>query len=459
MRNKRLLWQLALVLTVGIAGWFGYRIGGHPQSVPPAAGTAEHKATGYTCTMHPEVHSDHPGNCPICGMKLVPEKVARPALPAERKPLYWYDPMKPDQHFDQPGKSPFMDMDLVPKYADEAAPGSTGTISLNPQMAQRLGVRLAPVRFEPMSAGIEIPATVSADEHRIKAVQARTAGWVEQLYVRAQGEPVHSGQLLAEIYAPDLYAAQQEFLLAQRAQDALLRDGARERLHLLGVSDAQIARLEKTGTASPRVGLYSPFDGVVQELGARTGMQLVPGTTLFNLVDLSRVWVLGELPEASAASVRMGQKVTVESPALPGRRFAGTVDYIYPEMTAQTRTLKLRVTLPNPDLDLRPGMFARIKLAAAAGETLLVPSEALIRTGTRSVVILAVDATHFRPVDVQTGREAGGRTEILDGLEAGQQVVTSGQFLIDSEANLRGALSKFESTTDAVSAVTTEPHP
>lgn len=454
MRSKRRWWQLILVLIVIGAGWAGFRIGGHPHGMEVMTSTSDAKVTRYTCPMHRHIHLDHPGNCPICGMQLVAEKpemaAETPVGTGERKPLYWYDPMKPDQHFDKPGKSPFMDMQLVPKYGDDTA--SVGTVTVSPQMVQSLGIRLAEVTLAPLSAAIEGAGTVSADENRIEVVQARAAGWVEKLYVRAQGEPVQRGQLLAEIYAPELYTAQQEFLLARRAQDATLTDGARERLRLLGVSAAQIARLEKTGTATRSVSFYSPVNGVVQELGARLGMQLMPGTTLFSLVDLSSVWVLAEIPEASAALANVGTKVDVQIAALAGRHFSGQVEYVYPDVTAQTRTLKLRVKLQNPALELKPGMYARVRFAEDTRQALSVPSEAVIRTGTRSVVIVAADATHFQPKEVRIGAEANGRTEILDGLEEGQQVVASGQFLIDSEANLRGAFSKIGGVEQSVPA-------
>ena len=371
-----------------------------------------------------------------------PAAAAAAATPQPRKPLYWYDPMKPDQHFDKPGHSPFMDMELEPKYADEAA--APGTVSIDPRMAQNLGIRLAAVERASVTAQLRAPGAITPDDTRIEAVQTRAAGWVEQLAVRAAGDPVRRGQLLAQLYAPDLLAAQEELLLALRAQDGALAQSARARLELLGVDAAQIARIEKTGKATPRISVYSPVDGVVQELGVRLGQQLMPGATLYTLADLSTVWLAAEVPEAQAAAIHTGDTAAVRVSSLPGESFSGRVDYLYPDLSAQTRTLRVRVVLHNPAMKLRPGMYATAEFSGAAHEALLVPSEALIRTGTRSVLIIADDDSHYHPVDVVAGAESGGRTEIISGVDEGAQVVASGQFLIDSEANLNSALKRVE---------------
>jgi len=364
------------------------------------------------------------------------------ALPAptsaERKPLYWYDPMQPNQHFDQPGKSPFMDMELVPKYADDA--GDAGTIAIDPRVVQNLGLRTATVERGEVSTALQVPASVMIDERRIEVIQSRAAGWVEALHVRAMNDTVHRGELLAELYAPDLLLAQQELLLAEKAHDDALTGAARERLTLLGVSAAQIAQLEKTQTPSRRVAYYAPFDAVVAELGVREGAQVGIGQTLFKLADLSKVWIVAEVPEAQAAPARVGTSIVAE---LSGQHAEGKIDYVYPDVAPETRTVKVRASLDNPQLLLKPGMFARATIGGGGTrEALLIPSEALIRTGTRTVVIVAEDEGRFRPAEVKVGAETGGRSEILEGLAEGDEVVSSGQFLIDSEANLRGALSR-----------------
>jgi membrane fusion protein, copper/silver efflux system len=363
---------------------------------------------------------------------------------AERRPQYWYDPMHPTQHFDKPGKSPFMNMQLVPKYAQGGATegGSAAPLSIavDSRVVQTLGIRLAKVEQGNFARVVDTVGSVGVDEHRIETVQVRQPGWVERLDVRAVGDPVRRGQLLAGVYSPDLLATQQELLIARKSADPLLIEAARRRLMLFGLSASQIARIEKTGEVERRVDYYAPFDGYVMELGVRQGVAVQPGTTLFELADLSSVWVAAEVPESQAAWLKLGDSAEVEVPSLPGERFGAHVEHLYPELTQATRTLKVRIVVKNPHERLRPGMFATAHFHGITQDHVLtVPSEAVIKTGTRSVIIVADDGTHFRPALVRVGAEHGGRSEILEGLTLGQSVVASGQFLIDSEANLRGA--------------------
>ena len=380
----------------------------------------------------------------------------------ERQPLYWYDPMVPDQHFDKPGKSPFMDMDLVPKYADDASPAASqvedGGFRIDPRVVQNLGVRLAPVERGVLRQRLLAAGVIAVDEHGIEAVQSRAAGWVERLDVKAVGDPVRRGQRLAAIYAPELYAAQGEYLLARQSGDAGLQDAARARLALLGVGDAQLRRIAASGKAERRVELFAAADGYVMELGIREGAQIEPGMSLFTLARLDTVWLNAELPETQGAAIAPGDAAHASVAALPGTTFDGKVEYVYPELSGATRTVKLRIALPNRDAALRPGMYASVRLdGAPRAAALTVPTEAVIRTGTRSVVLVAEDAARFRPVAVRTGIEAGERIEVLEGLAEGQQVVASGQFLIDSEASLRGALERLAPI--AIEAPSTAPAP
>jgi Cu(I)/Ag(I) efflux system membrane fusion protein len=376
---------------------------------------------------------------------LVARQLHRPdaaaGAAAADQPLYWYDPMYPDKHFDRPGKSPFMDMQLVAKMPQRGPQGGSGTVAIDPRVVQNLGVRLAPVTPGRFARTVDTVGVVAVDEHRIEAVQVRAAGWVEMLAVRAAGDPVRRGQLLAGVYAPELLAAQQELLVALDSGDAGLIAAARQRLLLTGLSAGQIARVEKTRRAQRRVDYYAPFDGYVMELGARLGAAVQPGVSLFQLADPATVWINAEIPEAQAAWLKPGDHAQAELTALPDERYDAVVDYLYPELNAATRTLKVRLVVQNPRGHLRPGMFAGVHLLGQPRENVLtVPAEAVIRTGTRSVVLVAEDAGHFRPALVRIGAEQAGRSEIVEGLAAGQQVVASGQFLIDSEANLRGAL-------------------
>jgi Cu(I)/Ag(I) efflux system membrane fusion protein len=360
-------------------------------------------------------------------------------------PSYWYDPMHPSGHFDKPGKSPYMDMQLVPKCAASptvtpGASGPPGSIEIDSRVVQNLGIRLSSVEQGSFERGVDTVGMVGVDEHRIEAIQVREAGWVEELNVRAVGDSVRSGQELAGIYSPMLLATQQEFLIARDSNDPHLIAAARTRLALFGLSPGQIAHIEQTGKPERRVAYFAPFNGFVMALGVRQGAAVEPGTTLFQLVRLDSVWITAEVPETQAAWIKPGNPAEVQVPALPGVHFKGQVDYLYPEFAQGTRSLKVRVVVNNPGHELRPGMFASAHFRGAALENvLIVPSEAVIKTGTRSIVIIADDRTHFRPVVVRVGAENGGRSEILEGLTLGQHVVASGQFLIDSEASLRGA--------------------
>ena len=373
-------------------------------------------------------------------------QASSPAQQGERKPLYWHDPMYPQQKFDKPGKSPFMDMQLVPVYADEK--GEQGGVTVSSRAQQNLGMRTAPAEITEIRQELPAVGAVQTDERRMARAEVRVTGWVEKLRVRAVNDPVRAGQVLADIYSPDLVSAQEEYLLARRmaqanAVDEPLARAARRRLESLGVSEAQIGKLETSGAASRTMPILAPISGILSELGVREGAMVQPGMAGFTLTDLSSVWIIVEVPEAQAAMLRIGLRAQTSVQTLPGKIFEGRLDYVYPELNAQTRTVKARITLANPGMALRPGMFVEVALVSAARKALTVPTEAVIQTGTRSVVIVA-DGERFRAATVKTGVERDGRTEILGGLNAGERVVASGQFLIDSEASLRSTLSRFE---------------
>lgn len=366
-----------------------------------------------------------------------------------KRVLYWHDPMVPGKKFDQPGKSPFMDMQLVPKYAGD---GDGSGIQIAPGLAQNLGIRIGTAARGTFGTDLQALGRVAFDEHDIRAVQTRAGGFIERLYVRAVGDRVTAGQKVAEVYAPELLAAQNE-LLALNALSGMpdldaLKAAARERLKLLGMNAAEIDTVEKTGAAHRRIGVYSPIAGIVQELGMREGAQVMPGQTLLQVAGLNRVWVVVDLPERDLGRVRNGQAATIRFDALSNASFTGKIQYIYPKLDQAARTGQVRIQLANPKALLRPGMYAQVSLAAEKREALTVPSEAIIATGTRAVVIVR-DAGGFRPADVKTGIETDGRTEILAGLKPGEEVVLSGQFLIDSEASLKGVLARLGTDTTA----------
>jgi Cu(I)/Ag(I) efflux system membrane fusion protein len=374
--------------------------------------------------------------------------VASPATAPEpgRKVLYWHDPMNPQQKFDKPGKSPFMDMDLVPVYAeDDAARG--GGVKVSSQLAQNLGARTVVAEKGRLAKSLDVVGAVAFDERAVTVVQARTSAFVEQLLVRAPLDAVHRGQPLVRLFVPEWAGAQQEYLaLKSSGVDgaADLARAARNRLLLLGMSEEQVQAVDRDGKPVTRVTLVSPTDGVVGELAVREGMNVAAGAMLFRINGLATVWVNLDVPETQAAAIRPGATLDATVPAYPGDTFKGRVSAVLPEVNATTRTVRARVELANPGAKLKPGMFASVRIGHVrdggnpASETVLVPSESVIVTGERSVVIVDRGEGRYEPVTVKIGAEEGGRTEILEGLAGGERVVASGQFLLDSEASLRG---------------------
>ena len=367
--------------------------------------------------------------------------------------LYWYDPMVPGQKFDKPGKSPFMDMQLEPKYADESNKSGDNSVVIPSQVAQNLGIRLEKVTTKSFGESLSAIGRIEPDERRFYVVQTRIPGFVERLFVRAVGDPVSKGQKIAEIYAPELLADQQEYLalltLNDVDSDNSLKQAARNRLKLLGMSEGEVAAIAKTGKASPRFGVYAPAPGVLTELGVREGGQLMAGSSLMQISDLSQVWLIAEVPERDAARLKPGLAAEVQLQSLPGEVFKGKVSYLYPTLNEVSRTLQVRVELPNKRNLLRPGMYANVKFTGQTHEALSAPSESVIATGKRKVVIVK-EAHGYRPVEIETGQERDGYTEILSGLSEGEEVVASGQFLIDSEASLSGVLTRLSQQDKAM---------
>jgi len=368
---------------------------------------------------------------------------ATTATEGERKILYWHDPMKPDVKFDKPGKSPFMDMELVPVYADE---GQGAQVKVSPLTTQNLGVRLGKVEKAEMSTQLAAVGTVAFDEELLEVVQSRVAGYVQRLHVKTNLQPVKRGQPLADLVAPAWISAQEEYLSllgAESARGRDIRDAARERLKVLGVPESQIKRLETTRKVSGATTIYAPIDGVISELAVREGSAIAEGAPLFRVNSLRKVWAIAQVPETQMAAVSKDAKVTVTATGWPGELFEGRVLAVLPDLDAVTRTLSVRIELENKGERLVPGMFVSLEFAAAsAAPQLFVPSEAVIATGTRSVVIVSLGDAGFDVRDVKTGADSDGKTVILSGLDEGETIVLSGQFLIDSEASLRSAVSR-----------------
>lgn len=371
------------------------------------------------------------------------------AAEQERRVLFYRNPMNPAITSPVPAKDS-MGMDYVPVYADATAAAEGGTVRIDPAIVQNLGVRTEPVMRGMLARQIDAVGAVAYDEGLVAHIHTRSEGWIESLYVHTEGERVGAGDVLFEIYSPQLNSAQDELLQALRIGQADLIEASRERLRLFGVDDAQIRALERSRKATARIAVRAPQDGVVTQLNARHGMYVKPDMEVMALTDTSSVWVLAEIPERQAAWVAEGQAAEVRLPATPGEAFDCSVEFVYPELEAKTRTLRARLRFDNPGDRLKPGMYANVRIFAGPKHAALsVPQQALIRGGRTDRVILALGDGRFRAVDVVAGMESGGRVEIRAGLKEGDKVVVSGQFLIDSEANIQASALRMQSAEAA----------
>ncbi len=378
------------------------------------------------------------------------------AMPANteksgRTVLYWYDPMAPTQKFDKPGKSPFMDMELVPKYADES--GDASTVKINPGVAQNLGIRLATVTRGSLDSSVMATGIVDFNERDIAIVQARTGGFVERVARLAPNDVIGSGAFIAELLVPEWAALQEEYLALRALGDASLEEGARARMRLGGMPESLIRAVAASGKIRNRIAITAPRGGVLQSFDVRPGMTLVAGQTLARINGIATVWLDVAIPEAQAGSVRVGQTAEAAFVAFPGKPVQGRVTALLPTLNDAARALRVRVELPNKDGRLRPGLSAQVSLKRTETESALrVPTEAVIRTGRRTLVIVAEAAGRYRPVEVVLGPESGNDTVILSGLDEGQKIVASGQFLIDSEASLQGIAARTKGADAAMPA-------
>ena len=392
-----------------------------------------------------EASGGHAGHGQMAGSKATEGKV-----------LYWYDAMNPGRHYDKPGKAPD-GMDLVPMYAETSGAMSDmppGTVMISPTKQQLIGVRTDTVKRESVNRTIRAVAQVQIDETKIARIHVKIPGWVDQIYVDFVGKLVRKGQPLFSFYSPDLVSTQQEYLIALRAQNDLgtspfpevskgsetLLQATRERLRLWDISDDQLKKLDETGQAIRDITMYSPVDGFVTKREVYEKMYLQPETELYELVDLSTVWVNAEIYEFEVPYVKVGQPATMSLSYFPGRTYTGKVAYIYPTVDPTTRTVKVRLEFSNPDFDLKPDMFAEAQLNISYGTQVFVPQEALLDAGTEQIVFVALGDGYFEPRKVQLGARLDGRIIILFGLKPGERIVTSGNFLIDSESRLKSAM-------------------
>ncbi len=422
-----------------------------PESAAVANGTPvtqahEHAAALYHCPMHPDVVSDRPGRCPICGMELVrfdsePPSGDTASTVAPGKPLYYRHPHDPNRTSPVP-KQDEMGMDYIPVYPDAAGP----EVRISPAVINNLGVRTAQAELTTPRNSAATVGYVMYDERRMQQVQPRAEGWIEGLELRAVGESVRAGQRLFTLYSPMLESAQQEYLDALRIGNRDLIDASRERLRALGLEAGSTERLARGGRAAGRVTFTAPISGVVTELAVREGAMVTPNMTVLTITELNSLWVIAEVPESQAAWVHTGTTAELRLPSLPGETLAGRVDYVYPDLDMETRTLRARVVLERPPAGIRPNMLANVTLVGEAGApAVTVPRSALIRSGKEDRVVVALGEGRFAPRRVVAGPETGDRVVIREGLAEGERVVVAGQFLLDSEANLRAGLERLTS--------------
>jgi len=448
---------VALAVTLGAGYFLG---GGYVIPVTDEAAVTEPAAekVQYTCGMHPFIIRDEPGLCPICGMKLTPLKAGTGGQAvAERKIKGWRSPMDPAYVRDAPGKDA-MGHDLVPVYEDGEGGGGAGMVTIDPATIQNMGVRTAEVERRDLERTIRAVGLVTYEEPRRFSVNSKIAGWIERLYVNQEGQPVKEGQPLLELYSPELVAAQQEYLLALAhgerlggtsfpeiaAGSARLLDAARTRLKYWDISEQQILELEQSREVRKTLTLYSAYNGVVTTKKAFEGMRIMAGEELLVISDISSVWVNADIYEYELPWLKLGQKARVELPFVPGKVYEGKVTYIYPYLEAKSRTVKVRVTLANPGFALKPDMYANVRIdTETVANVLAIPDHAVLNSGKGQTVFVALGEGRFEPRDVQTGvGDEEGFVQILSGLAVGESVVTSAQFMLDSESKLREAIQK-----------------
>jgi Cu(I)/Ag(I) efflux system membrane fusion protein/cobalt-zinc-cadmium efflux system membrane fusion protein len=442
-----------LVRTVGQGGK------GTETAVKEGAEPSAAEKTRYTCGMHPFIIRDEPGACPICGMNLTPLKPGtggeiQAAKGGERQVRHWISPMDPTYVREAPGKDP-MGHDLVPVHENG---GGGGKITIDPVTMQNMGVRTAPVTRQDLHREVRTVGRISYEESKQYVVNSKLGGWIERLYVNQTGQLVKKGQPLLEIYSPELVSAQQEYLLALGHRTELAKssfaeigaggerlvEAARQRLRYWDISAKQIEQLERSGKVLKTMTLYAPFNGIVTEKKALEGMSVMPGMDLMQISDISRVWVYADIYEYELPWVKVGQQAIIEFPHAANKTLKGKVAYVYPTVEPMTRTVQARIELSNPGLELKPEMFVNVRLQTEPiRDALTIPIDAVLNSGTGQHVFVALGDGKFEPRTVTTSLQgAEDRVQVLSGLKDGEKVVTSAQFLLDSESKLREAIQK-----------------
>jgi len=444
------LTAIITLIVAGSAAWYAGYLGPPEKTVATDMTMQAEDETLYTCGMHPQIIQEEPGNCPICGMKLVPKRKDKSGEESsgEREIAYWRAPMNPDEIYDEPGKSA-MGMDLVPVYEDELVGGVN--ISIDPVVELKMGIRTAEVKRGPLTQTIRTYGHITYDETRMTRVNLKFSGWLETLHVDFTGEIVEKGQPLFDIYSPELITAQQDLIEAFRNYQARnsetnkqVLDSVRRRLGYYDIAETEISEIEKSGAIRQALTIRSPYSGVVTQKNAFEGAYVESGTTVYEIADLSRVWVEAHIYEYELAAVQKGQAVEMTLPYLPGKDYSGTVSYVYPYLQRKTRDVVVRLEFDNPELELKPDMYADVKIQTTMGETgIKIPARSVLRTGERNLVFIRRGPGEFTPREVSLGMPLdGGMVRVLNGVAPGETVVTSGQFMLDSESKLNESVQK-----------------
>ncbi len=415
----------------------------------------KHIDTQYQCPMHPNIIKDEPGTCPICGMALEPIKQeVEESQPREKKILYWMAPMDPNYRRDEPGKSP-MGMDLIPVYDDggSSSDGTSGpTVKISPAVENNLGVRTAKVESGKLWRKIDTVGYVVFDESRVSHIHLRVDGWIEKLAISVEGERVKKGQRLFDVYSPKLVNSMEEYVQALRSANQRLIRASHEKLVSLGVSERQVSQLKKNNNIPRTISIYASQDGIVTMMMVREGMYVKPSTQVMTLADLSSVWVIAEVFESQSTFVKEGQQADVELSFTPGKSWEGIVEYVYPSLDEKNRTLRVRLRFDNPGEVLKPNMYANVSIYGGARENVLsIPREAVIRSGKNERAIISVGEGRYMQREIVTGIESGDWIEVISGLDEGENIVTSAQFLIDSEASMKASLQRMSKSSQAKS--------
>ena len=450
---KRIFILFVLLIGLGLLGFFFIR------NSSPASTQAGEKQL-FTCGMDPQVVQDKPGNCPICGMKLQPVRKQAGHLPtaaAERKIKFYKSSMTAGEISQSPGKDS-MGMDMIPVYDEATGMTDNAMIAVDPVTIQTMGVKTGEVTKGPLEKTIRTVGVVDFNETSRTDVTAKFKGWIEKLIVDSTGFSVKKGEPLFETYSPDVYNAELEFASLTRSGNTALAKATLDRLSLLGVAGSELEKLKSVAQPPRTITMFSPADGVVVEKTAVEGMMFEPGMNLYRLADLSLVWLKAQIYEQDMAFVKLGQEAVASIDSFPGQKFFGRVTYVYPTLDLKTRTAQVRMEFHNPGQFLKPGMFAKVELKSQISPSAtLVPESAVLRSGDRATVFVALDGGKFDPREVVLGpRDSNARYQVLQGVVPGEKVVTSAQFMFDSESQLREAIQKMQSSDAKAAARSAE---